>query len=556
MNRTFFYCCLALGLAWRLWMLTHYALVSGGEVDVYLADEGIVGLMGKHILEGRELPVFFYGQSYLGALEAYCAAASFALFGTGFLSLRLVPFLFSIGLGVVVYRFAHRFYSVAVARWATALVAVSPMYFLQWNLKARGGFVEHVFLVFVVMMLFWTFYLYHRREAATAFGLGLVSGVALWVNQLVGAYLAVMAGLLWLRREDRRGWRPALVGLLLGSSLLIAYNLVHPLATVRSLARKALVMNRVDVQQRGDNWAGKGLAARVEALGDGFDKLGIVFGVPPGEGVQRLGMSEEAREGGPLGPLRRWLFFLPLLVFGTALVAARPRRGPGGWSGVGSDQLLGLFALVTFVVGYVSPRYMLPAYPLAAVLAAVLVSRLEGPRHRWMTGGLVAVLVFHVAGWVDAAVLPSASAGAAASDAAAVGATDEGRGELLVQWLDDRGIRACYSASPLYHLVFAGGERVVISPLQKNRYPAYDRLVEETESICYVFRDDQSDKRQHVAMLALLASKGVRYQASDVGPYRVLHDFAPRRAIQAADVEAVRHAPDPAGGPDDSPETE
>lgn len=537
MSRSVFYMLVALGFAVRLWMLTHYSLVSGGDVDVYLADEGIVGLMGKHILEQGATPVFFYGQSYLGALEAYCAAAVFSVFGVGLVALRLVPFLFSIALGVAVYRFAHRFHSVAVARWATALVAVAPMYFLQWNLKARGGFVEHVFLLFVVMGLFWAFYLYRQRDRGVAFTLGLTSGLALWVNQLFGAYLAVMAGLLWLEREDRRGWRTATVGLVLGASLLIGYNILHPMATVRSLARKALVMNRVEVSERDESWAARGLEERIAALGDGFDKLGIVFGVPPGADVERLGMSDEAREGGPLAPIRRRLFLLPLLVFGIGLLAARPRRGPGGWSAIGSDQLLGLFALVTFVVGYVSPRYMLPAYPLAAVMAAALVVRLGGARRSWMTAGLVAVMLFQVAGWVDAAMTP-------ASD-------EESRGERLVSWLDDRGIRACYSASPLYHLVFRGDEKVVISPLQKDRYPAYDGVIEGAGSICYVFREDQQDKRQHLAMLAMLEGKGVRYERSEVGPYLVLHDFQPRRAFNAADVDAVRNSP-PNASPDPS----
>ncbi|MFN2427708.1 MAG: ArnT family glycosyltransferase [Candidatus Binatia bacterium] len=529
MSRSVFYALVALGLALRVWMLTHYSLVSGGDVDVYLADEGIVGLMAKHILEHGTTPVFFYGQSYLGALEAYCAAAVFAVFGVGLLQLRLVPFLFSIALGVLVYRFAYRFYSVAVARWATVLVAIGPFYFLQWNLKARGGFVEHVFLLFVVMLLFWSFYLYRRRDRATAFALGLASGVALWVNQLVGAYLAVMAGLLWLDREDRRGWTAALVGLALGASLLIGYNVVNPLATVRSLARKALVMNRVDVEERDEAWARRGLEERLAALGDGFDKLGIVFGVPPGADVERLGLSEEAREGGPLAWPRRSLFLLPLVVFGVAVLAARPRRGPGGWSATGSDQLLGLFFLVTFAVGYVSPRYMLPAYPLAAILAAALVVRLGGARRFWMTGGLVAVMLFHVAGWVDAALTPTSD--------------EEARGERLVSWLDDRGIRACYSASPLYHLVFQGEEKVVISPLQKNRYPAYDAVIEAAGAICYVFREDQQDKRQHLAMMALLEAKELRYESSEVGPYRVLHDFVPRSGLKGVDVQRVRSTP-------------
>ncbi|HYC54800.1 MAG TPA: hypothetical protein VEL28_07665 [Candidatus Binatia bacterium] len=527
MNRYAFYTAVAVGIAWRIYMLTHYGLVSGGEVDVYLADEGVVGLMGKHIAEGRELPVFFYGQAYLGALEAYCAALAFWLFGTSFLSLRLVTFLFSIAVGVAVFHFAHRVYSVAVARWATALVAIAPMYFLQWNLKARGGFVEHVLLVFLVMLAFWHFYVCHRRDNVTAFSLGMVSGIALWVNQLVAAYLGVMAILLLWHRQDRRGWKPALLGLLIGSSLLIGYNVVHPLATARALARKALVLNRVDVAERDDSWAQRGAAERVRALGDGLDKLGIVFGVPPGEGVERLGMSQDSKTGGPLAGMRRALFVLPLIVFAAGLWAARPRRGPGGWAGLHSDQLLGIFAIVTFLVGYVSPRYMLPAYPIAAVMAAVLAARAGGPWRRPVHVALAAVMVFNVASWVDAASLPPAA--------------DEDRGLGLIELIRSKGIGACYSAAPMYHLVFASRESVVLSPLQKDRYPPYSEIVEAADSICYVFRDDQTTKRQHVAMQQLLERHQVRYEQAQVGPYRVLYGFEPRRAITAAEVEQVRH---------------
>ena len=528
MSRRLFFALVAIGLGWRLWMLLHYGLVSGGEVDVYLADEGVVGLMGKHIAEGRELPVFFYGQSYLGALEAYCAALSFAVFGPGFLALRLVTFCFSVAIGALLYHFAYRFYSVSAARWATALVAMAPMYFLQWNLKARGGFVEHVFLVLVVMSLFWRFYLYHQRDRPTAFALGVACGIALWVNQLVGAYLALMALLLWLRRDEQRGLRLAAVGLALGACLLVGYNLVHPLATVRSLVRKALVMNRVKVEERGHDWAMRGLEARVQALSDGFDKLGIVFGVPPGPDVERLGMSQDSRTGGPLAKVRRVLFFIPLAVFVAGLWAARPRRGHGGWDAIGSDQLLGLFVIVTFVVGYVSPRYMLPAYPLGALLVGILAARAGGPAGRLLYAGIAATVLLNVASWVDAASLPASA--------------DEDRGSQLLAFLQERQIGACYSASPLYHLAFASGERVIFTPLQKDRYPPYDAAVETADSICYVFRDDQSAKRQHLALMALLERRHVRYAEQQVGVYRVLYDFEPRRGINAADVDAVRSA--------------
>ena len=53
------------------------------------SDEGTMGLMARHIAYGGEYPIVFYGQNYMGALEAYIAAAMFHLFGPSLFTLRL-----------------------------------------------------------------------------------------------------------------------------------------------------------------------------------------------------------------------------------------------------------------------------------------------------------------------------------------------------------------------------------------------------------------------------------------------------------------------------------
>jgi hypothetical protein len=548
MNRYVFFAMLLAGVLMRTAMLMDYALVDGGDVDVYLADEGVVGLMALHIVEGRSLPVFFYGQDYLGALEAYCAAALFAVLGPGLETLRLVPYLFSLALLAVVYRFTYRAYSVAAARWATSIVAVAPMYFLQWNLKARGGFVEHVVLLFLVMIFFWRFYLEHDRRLVTAAALGVSAGVSLWVNQLALSYVLVFAALLVFATQDRRKLGAAVAGLVVGSSLLIAYNVVHPLATVRALARKAIVLNRVPVEERGEDWALRGVGERVAAVSQGTGKLGLVFGVPPSEALERLGLSEEARTGGPLTPLRRRLWPIPAVVFGLAWLSARPRRAAdGGLEPLGSSMVLGILMLVTILVGYVSPRYMLPAYPLGAVMAAVLLTRLPQPRRGMLATGVALVVAFNVAGWADAAATRGDGQRRSgrqqhSGEQQRSGETDRSGGEALLEHLAATGITRCYSAGPLYHLVFISEERVLFSPLQKNRYPAYDKEIERAERICYVFRDDQGRKRQHLALVDLLEKSGVTYQSTHVGGYNILSSFSPRAAITS---DLIARARDP-----------
>ncbi len=51
------------------------ALLARSQTHVH-SDEAIIGLMGKHILEGRYFPFYMYGQPYNAgaAWEAYVAA--------------------------------------------------------------------------------------------------------------------------------------------------------------------------------------------------------------------------------------------------------------------------------------------------------------------------------------------------------------------------------------------------------------------------------------------------------------------------------------------------
>ncbi len=84
-----------------------------------------------------------------------------------------------------------------------------------------------------------------------------------------------------------------------------------------------------------------------------------------------------------------------------------------------------------------------------------------------------------------------------------------------------------------------------MSPLQKDRYPAYNDEVEASPSVCYVFREDQQKKRQHLAMMKFLESRGVRYDTTLAPPYRILHDLAPREVITGDAIGRVRRLEPP-----------
>src|SRR5437870_13889472 len=66
-----------------------FTILLASQTHVH-SDEAIIGLMGKHILEGRYFPFYMYGQPYNAgaAWEAYLAAIAFAFFGVSVSSLK------------------------------------------------------------------------------------------------------------------------------------------------------------------------------------------------------------------------------------------------------------------------------------------------------------------------------------------------------------------------------------------------------------------------------------------------------------------------------------
>ena len=105
-------------------------LVTAARCTMFLApgvrfdsDQAVVGLMAKHISEGRAFPLFFYGQSYLLAVEAYLAAPVMWLLGPTEVALKLPMLAMNVlTAGLLVWR-AHR--DLGLRPWL-ALVAALP----------------------------------------------------------------------------------------------------------------------------------------------------------------------------------------------------------------------------------------------------------------------------------------------------------------------------------------------------------------------------------------------------------------------------------------------
>lgn len=125
---------IAIGVVSRLPQLLSPNLLLDG-------DECILGLMAKHVAEGREFPIFFYGQRYgLAVVEAPAAAVSFLIFGVGAIPLKIA--ILALWLAGILFYFLAFARPLGLARsfCLTLLLVLMPAWAVS-SMKAWSGYV-------------------------------------------------------------------------------------------------------------------------------------------------------------------------------------------------------------------------------------------------------------------------------------------------------------------------------------------------------------------------------------------------------------------------------
>ena len=156
-------------------------------------DSGTVGLMACHILEG-ERPLYFYGQQYMGALEAYVAAFFVSWMGPGVLAVGLAPIFFSLCWLVAAWALVREVYGARAAVAAAAILAVPSWHVLWYSIGTYGGYPAAWFLAtcgLYLMVRQWNSSPGAPGTLLRFAGLGLCSGLGIWTNPQSVMILAV-----------------------------------------------------------------------------------------------------------------------------------------------------------------------------------------------------------------------------------------------------------------------------------------------------------------------------------------------------------------------------
>ncbi len=178
-------------------------LLASGAVSFH-SDEAVVGLMARHILQG-ERPVFFYGQAYMGSLDAWLIAGGFALLGDTVLTIRIVEALLYLLIVItgylVAWRVSGRLIVAAVAGLALALPTVLLTVYTTATL---GGYNETLLFGNLILLLGWDVTHEHHGSRWRWAALGLCAGLGWWTNGLVVAYaLPVGVLVVWTMVKGR-----------------------------------------------------------------------------------------------------------------------------------------------------------------------------------------------------------------------------------------------------------------------------------------------------------------------------------------------------------------
>ncbi len=205
------------------------------------SDEAIIGLMGMRILEGRLFPVYMAGQLWNGgaAMEAYLAAASFAVFGAGVVPLKGCIVLLSLLSLAALYAVVRRFWDERTALVAASIYALAPT-LLKWHFQVRG-YGPYLLSIPILFGLFLLLLETRPRSPWPFVAFGAVAGLSLWAMELALPVAGTAAVLLLLRRAlPPRQAAAALGGAVAGYLPALLFNVTHGMASWKEIAARKL----------------------------------------------------------------------------------------------------------------------------------------------------------------------------------------------------------------------------------------------------------------------------------------------------------------------------
>jgi hypothetical protein len=204
------------------------------------SDEGTMGIMALHIAYRGEHPLFYYGQHYMGTVDAYIGAGLFRVFGPSILTLRCGMLLLYVPFMLAMYCLTRVLYTQKLALGSLVVLSLGSIPILILEVSPIV-YADILFLGACAFLLAsWLTLSYNQDGVGPRrwlrllgyTGWGCVAGLAVWSDPLVLPYLASACVLLvvfcWRELIFKLGGVCLMLGLVVGASPLLMYNLKAP----------------------------------------------------------------------------------------------------------------------------------------------------------------------------------------------------------------------------------------------------------------------------------------------------------------------------------------
>jgi 4-amino-4-deoxy-L-arabinose transferase-like glycosyltransferase len=506
------------------------------DVFPFNSDEAVVALMARHILQG-ERPIFFYGQAYMGSLDAFLVAGGFAIFGQQVWGIRLIQTLLYLGTIITTVWIAWLiFRDFKIGMIAALMLAVPTVNTTLYTTVSLGGYGEALLLGNLTLGLALT--LVKKLRSSTCdlsqiqnnldiysgmFAWGILAGVGLWANGLTLIYSAPTGlGLLialWGHRKKVKlqFWLSALfmavLGGLAGSAPWWWY------ASTRGISGLVIELLGGAVAVEQVSWL-----VQLKNHAFNFFLLGgtVALGFRPPWDVRWLGL--------PLMPLI--LIFWTISIYFCIRKAIQSREH---WIETGMVAGFGLMLTAGFLFTHFgvdpSGRYFLPFAVLFSLAGAAFIQKgLPSPVLRAVA--VLLVLAFNLWGTIDCALQYPPGLTTQFDQTTVI---DSRYLDDLAAFLKSKGETKGYTQYWVaYPLAFASQEDVVFIPRlpyhedllytpRDDRYQPYDAVVAGSERVAYI---TANNPRLEALLREKFTANHVQWSEQKIGDYLVFYQLS------------------------------
>ncbi len=494
----------------------------GWNAFPFNSDEAIVALMAKHILSG-ERPIFFYGQAYMGSLDAYLVACGFLIFGQKVIVIRIVQSLLY-GFTILCTYFIGKlaFQSSKIGLIAAVLLVFPTINGTLYTTVSLGGYGEALLIGCVIIYLVFKipFELQKSHSASLkVLLLAFLTGLGIWVHGVTLVF-SLPAGCYFLYQSYQKKvpahrilqwFGIGLLGAAIGLLPILYYIFQHGVQTVWM----ELFGSAVAVET--GPWL-LTLANHLLSL--------LLFGIPVLFGM-RPPWTTTVQQTALLPLLTVFLLVVGFILYRDIRSRKMPAAGY-----LCLAVILLLFSAFVFTSFGVDPsgRYFLPLMIPGSLLAGYAISNLMLQKKAW--GFLIAGWCIYQIGVTGSLAVQPPYLTTQFYTPAMI---DHKYDDELIEFLNDNQLTRGYTNYWVaYPLAFLSGEELIYVPKlpyhpdlrfteRDNRYLPYQDLVTRSQEISYIVsRNPVLD----AYLVEQFASAGIDYVYKEIGDYHIYYNLS------------------------------